>query len=116
MLDKLKLDKRFIKTLLVLAVPIILQSLVTASLNLLDNLMIGSLGENEIAAVGISNQFYMVYYYSIMGITLGAGIFMSQFWGKKMYPVFINFWGYLLYLEWQQLYSLQQQPFLFLKR
>ena len=83
MLDKLKLDKRFIKTLLVLAVPIILQSLVTASLNLLDNLMIGSLGENEIAAVGISNQFYMVYYYSIMGITLGAGIFMSQFWGKK---------------------------------
>ena len=45
--------------------------------------MIGSLGENEIAAVGISNQFYMLYYYTIMGITLGAGIFMSQFWGKK---------------------------------
>ena len=52
-----KLDKKFIKTLMLLAIPIILQSLVTASLNLLDNLMIGSLGENEIAAVGISNQF-----------------------------------------------------------
>ena len=78
-----KLDKKFIKTLMLLAIPIILQSLVTASLNLLDNLMIGSLGENEIAAVGISNQFYMLYYYTIMGITLGAGIFMSQFWGKK---------------------------------
>lgn len=78
-----KLDKKFIKTLMFLAIPIILQSLVTASLNLLDNLMIGSLGENEIAAVGISNQFYMLYYYTIMGITLGAGIFMSQFWGKK---------------------------------
>ena len=78
-----KLDRVFIKTLMVLAIPIILQSLVTASLNLLDNLMIGSLGENEIAAVGISNQFYMLYYYTVMGITLGAGIFMSQFWGKK---------------------------------
>lgn len=78
-----KLDKKFIKTLMLLAIPIILQSLVTASLNLLDNLMIGSLGENEIAAVGISNQFYMLYYYTIMGITLGAGIFMSQFWGKN---------------------------------
>lgn len=78
-----KLDKKFIKTLTLLAIPIILQSLVTASLNLLDNLMIGSLGENEIVAVGISNQFYMLYYCTIMGITLGAGIFMSQFWGKK---------------------------------
>lgn len=83
MLKIVKLDRVFIKTLMSLAIPIILQSLVTASLNLLDNLMIGSLGENEIAAVGISNQFYMVYYYAIMGITLGAGIFMSQFWGKK---------------------------------
>ena len=88
-----KLDKKFIKTLMLLAIPIILQSLVTASLNLLDNLMIGSLGENEIAAVGISNQFYMLYYYTIMGITLGAGIFMSQFWGKKAVTSIHKFLG-----------------------
>ena len=66
-----------------LAIPIILQSLITASLNLLDNVMVGKLGENEIAAVGLSNQFYMIFFYSVAGIGMGASIFMSQLWGKR---------------------------------
>ncbi|MCJ8343575.1 MAG: MATE family efflux transporter, partial [Cetobacterium sp.] len=77
-LKKIGLDKKFLAVLMGLAIPIILQNLITASLNLLDNLMVGSLGENEIAAVGLSNQFYMVFFNSVMGISLGAGIFMSQ--------------------------------------
>ncbi|MBC2854922.1 MATE family efflux transporter [Cetobacterium sp. 2A] len=83
MLKKFGFEKTFLKSLMVLAIPIILQSLITSSLNLLDNLMIGSLGENEIAAVGLSNQFYMVFFHSVMGISMGAGIFISQLWGKK---------------------------------
>lgn len=82
-LKKIGLDKKFLAVLMGLAIPIILQNLITASLNLQDNLMVGSLGENEIAAVGLSNQFYMVFFNSVMGISLGAGIFMSQLWGKK---------------------------------
>ena len=83
MLKKLGFEKNFIAVLMTLAIPIILQSLITSSLNLLDNLMIGTLGENEIAAVGLSNQYYMIYYHAVMGISLGAGIFMSQLWGQK---------------------------------
>lgn len=78
-----KFDIVFIKTLMILATPIILQNLISASLNLLDNIMIGHLGVNEIAAVGLSNQYYLLFYYTVMGIALGAGVFMSQFWGKK---------------------------------
>ena len=78
-----KFDVLFIKTLMILATPIILQNLISASLNLLDNVMIGHLGVNEIAAVGLSNQYYLLFYYTVMGISLGAGVFMSQFWGKK---------------------------------
>lgn len=78
-----KKDKVFIKELLILAIPIILQNLIGASLNLLDNIMIGSLGENEIAATGIATQFYMLYYNSVNGIVMGAGIFIAQYWGKK---------------------------------
>lgn len=76
-------DKQFIKSLLLLAIPIILQNLVTASLNLLDNIMVGKLGASEISAVGLSNQFYMVFFYTISGIAMGASLFISQLWGKK---------------------------------
>ena len=78
-----KFDLLFVKTLMILATPIILQNLISASLNLLDNVMIGNLGVNEIAAVGLSNQYYLLFYYTVMGISLGAGVFMSQFWGKR---------------------------------
>lgn len=83
MIMNLKKEKEFFKVLLALAIPIILQSLVTASVNLLDNIMVGKLGENEIAAVGLSNQFYMIFYYSVAGIGMGASVFMSQLWGKR---------------------------------
>ncbi|MGL6168579.1 MAG: MATE family efflux transporter, partial [Fusobacteriaceae bacterium] len=46
-------------------------------------IMVGKLGENEIAAVGLANQFYMIFFYSVAGIGMGASIFMSQLWGKK---------------------------------
>ena len=47
-------DKKFIKTMLTLALPITLQSFITSSLNLVDNLMIGKLGEEAIAS-GFAN-------------------------------------------------------------
>lgn len=76
-------NKSFIKNLLILAIPIILQNLIGASINLLDNVMIGSLGENEIAATGIANQYYMIFFNTADGFIMGAGIFMSQYWGKR---------------------------------
>ena len=76
-------DKQFIKTMIALAIPITLQSLITSSLNLVDNIMIGKLGEAAIAAVGLANQYFFVFTLCIMGVNAGANIFMAQFWGKK---------------------------------
>lgn len=78
-----KINIPFIKTLMVLAVPIIFQNLITASLNLLDNVMIGKLGVNEIAAIGLANQYYLIFFLTVSGCSFGAGIFISQFWGRK---------------------------------
>ena len=93
MLINLKKDRVFFKNLLILAIPIILQNLIGASLNLLDNLMIGSLGENAIASTGIANQYYMLYYNTTNGIVMGAGIFMAQYWGKKDVKSIYKFMG-----------------------
>ena len=54
-------NKRFYKRLLILTLPIVIQNLITTSLNMLDTLMIGNLGEVQLAAVGVANQFYFLY-------------------------------------------------------
>lgn len=76
-------DKEFYKAMLVLAVPIIVQNLISTSLNMVDTLMIGRLGELELAAVGLANKFYFFFSLVLFGIYSGSGIFMAQFHGKK---------------------------------
>ncbi|AOY78080.1 MATE family efflux transporter [Clostridium formicaceticum] len=76
-------DKQFYKTLLAIALPIALQNLISSSLNLVDTVMIGKVGEIEIAAVGLANQFFFIFVLLLFGINSGSSIFISQFWGKK---------------------------------
>ncbi|WP_312461400.1 MATE family efflux transporter, partial [Proteiniclasticum sp.] len=45
-------QNHFYKILLTIAIPIIVQNFLSSSLNMVDNLMIGNLGEASIAAVG----------------------------------------------------------------
>ena len=63
------------------AVPIALQSFIASSLQLVDSLMVGSLGEAELAAVGVSLQIYFVYWMVVFGFSSGCSTFMTQFWG-----------------------------------
>ena len=76
-------DKAFLKSLWILALPITLQSFITSSLNLIDNVMVGRLGEEAIASVGLANQFIFIFSLCIMGVNAGASVFMAQYWGKK---------------------------------
>lgn len=76
-------DKNFYKTLWVLALPMILQNILTSSLNMADTLMVGSLGDAEVAAVGIGNQFSFLFNLLVIGTTGGCSIFISQYWGKR---------------------------------
>jgi len=76
-------DKKFLKDMLTIAVPIALQNLITSSLNMVDTLMISDLGKSSIAAVGLANQLFFFYALIIFGINSGSSIFISQFWGKK---------------------------------
>lgn len=76
-------DKVFLKTLFAIAVPIALQNLITSSLNMVDTLMISSLGEKSIAAVGLANQVFFFYALINFGINSGSSIFISQYWGQR---------------------------------
>lgn len=76
-------NREFLSTMIMMAVPITIQSFITSSLNLVDNLMVGRLGEASIASVGLANQYIFIFTLCILGINAGASVFMSQFWGKK---------------------------------
>lgn len=76
-----RLDRPFYRQLLVLAAPIMLQNFIASSLNMFDTLMIGQLGENEVAAVGVANQVFFLFNLVANGAAAGCSIFLSQFWG-----------------------------------
>lgn len=75
-------DKTFLKAMIAIALPITLQNLVASSVNMLDTLMITSLGEESLAAVGLANQVFFFYAVTIFGVATGSSVFVSQFWGK----------------------------------
>lgn len=64
-----------------LALPIAAQSLIGSSLSLIDNLMVGSLGELELNAVGVSVQLFFISWMLLFGFTSGTATFISQFYG-----------------------------------
>ncbi len=76
-------DKKFLNTMLKLAVPIMLQNLIFASLNMVDGVMIGQLGESAVAAVGVANQIFFLVSLLFFGIGSGSAIFAAQYWGRK---------------------------------
>lgn len=74
-------NKTFYKTLLALALPIALQSLITVGVNMADNLMLGQLGENDMSAATLANNFISVYQIMCMGLGMGASVLVSRFFG-----------------------------------
>ncbi|HQN74987.1 MAG TPA: MATE family efflux transporter [Bacillota bacterium] len=76
-------DRHFYKRLLAISLPIVLQQLLTSSLQLIDNLMIGDLGELAIGSVSVVNQLYFVIILITFGALGGAGIFTAQYFGSK---------------------------------
>ena len=76
-INKTELNRKLAK----LAIPIAIQGVVTSTLNMVDNLMVGFLGETELAAVGVGSQIFMIHYMLLFGLIGGSATFMAQFYG-----------------------------------
>lgn len=74
-------DRHFYKMLLAIVVPIIIQNGITNFVSLLDNLMVGRIGTEQMSGVAIVNQLIFVFNLCIFGAVSGAGIFTAQFFG-----------------------------------
>lgn len=82
-LKKLIGDKAFYKMTFTVALPIMIQNFITNFVTMLDNLMVGNLGTEQISGVSIVNQLVFVFNLALFGALSGAGIFTAQYYGKK---------------------------------
>ena len=83
MIEKYNNNKDFYKKLLVIAIPIALQNFITSSLNMIDLFMIGKLGDEFVAAIGLANRIFFLLILLLFGISSGSAVFTAQYWGKK---------------------------------
>ena len=72
----------FYKTLLMLAVPMFLQSMLSMSVGFADNIMVGQLGETAVAGVMMANQVQSIMGALVMGISASLVVIAAQYWGK----------------------------------
>ena len=65
------------------ALPIAVQGVIASSLNLVDNLMVGALGESELAGVGVGVQIYFIAWIITFVFAGGSSTFVAQFMGAN---------------------------------
>ncbi len=76
-------DRNFLKKTVMIALPVAMQGMLNTVVNLVDNLMIGSLGSTAIASVGLANKVFFVFSLLVFGVNSGSGVLAAQFWGNK---------------------------------
>ncbi len=83
MLRKFIGDKAFYRRILAVAIPIMIQNAITNFVSLLDNIMVGQVGDLPMSGVAIVNQLLFVFNLCVFGAVSGAGLFTAQFHGSE---------------------------------
>ena len=78
-----KISKEFYRNFFSLYFVLVLQNVVTLSVNLTDNIMLGAYSETALSGVSAVNQIQFVFQQLVMALGDGLVIFCSQYWGKK---------------------------------
>lgn len=76
-------DKTFYRSFFALTGMMALQNVITHSVNLADNIMLGAYSENALSGVALANQIQFLLQMLVMGIGDGIVVLASQYWGKK---------------------------------
>lgn len=75
--------KTFYKTYTKIVIPLMLQGMITKFVSMVDNLMIGQLGDTSIAAVAMGNKILDILMFTIFGVSAAVSVFIAQYYGAK---------------------------------
>lgn len=76
-------DRAFYKRAAILATPVVVQSMITIGVNMLDTIMLGAFGELQLSGSSLANSFISIYQILCMGIGGGAAVLTAQYWGAN---------------------------------
>lgn len=76
-------DKAFYKKVLLILIPVVLQSCINQGVNMMDTIMVGQLGDTAIAASSQANQFYSLFQIFCMGLSAAGLVLTAQYFGAK---------------------------------
>ena len=79
-------NRKILKLLISVGLPIAIQNLLSNGINLIDNFMVGSLSEDALSAVSLANRSYFIFVMLLFGLISGIGIYSSQYYGSKEIP------------------------------
>ena len=65
-------EKSFYRLILSIAVPVVLQNMITIGVNIMDTMMLGSYGEIQLSASSLANEFINIYHIMCMGMSMGS--------------------------------------------
>ena len=76
-------DKGFYRAAVMLALPVVLQNMITIGVNIMDTVMLGSYGEIQLSGSSLANDFINIFHILCMGMGGGAAVLTAQFWGRR---------------------------------
>lgn len=79
-------DPNFYRRAAILAAPVVVQSMITIGVNMLDTIMLGTFGEYQLSGSSLANSFITIYQVLCMGIGGGAAVLTAQYWGADDVP------------------------------
>jgi putative MATE family efflux protein len=74
---------KLLKQLFLLAIPLVLQNLISVGVGVADNIMVGSLGEFAVAGISLANQVQNILAMLVMGVSASLVLLAAQYWGKR---------------------------------
>lgn len=87
----------FLKEVVIIGAPVVVQSVLGSLVNMLDVMMIGQLGEIAITASSVSNQWFTLFALLANALCAAGSMFISQHWGKQELDSIHRYIGILFY-------------------
>ena len=91
-------NRAFYAMVMAVTIPVVVQNGITCFVGLLDNVMVGRMGTEQMSGVAIANQLIMIFELGVFGSISSAGIFAAQFFGYGDIPGVRNAFRIKLYV------------------
>ncbi len=82
-MEELYTRKEIIRQMFKIGIPVAAQNFVSVLVNMLDTIMIGSVGEAQLGAINQVNSLYLFFNMFVWGISMGTVVITARYWGQQ---------------------------------